>query len=166
MNIFYRLLKHLFTTHAAGKRTFPPSTLKAIEAAITEGESLHKAEVRLIVEHSLSGRAVLHRITSRQRAIELFSQYRIWDTEDNCGVLVYINIADRKLEIVADRAVSKLIPNKGWHAVCRTMTEGFSQGEFHHSSAAAMAQLNALLQSHLPADGTHSNQLPNKPIVL
>lgn len=166
MKLFSRLCKHLFTTHAAGKRAFPSSTLKTIEAAIVEGEKLHKAEVRLIVEHSLSTRAVLQRTTSRQRAIELFSQYRIWDTEENCGVLVYVNIADRKVEIIADRTVSKRITPKEWHAVCGTMTHGFSQGEFHDSSAVAMAQLNALLQSIFPANGEHQNQLPNKPIVL
>jgi len=157
MTLFSRLCQHLFTTHAAGKRAFPTATLKAIETAIASGENLHCAEVRLIVEHSMSVRAVLHRTTSRQRAIELFSQYRIWDTEENCGVLVYVNIADRKVE---------LISNNEWHAVCRTMTHGFAQGEFHISSAAAMTQLNVLLQSHFPASGKHVNQLPNKPIVL
>ncbi len=166
MKLFNRWMKHLFTTHTAGKRAFPPETLKAIETAIAEGESLHCAEVRLIVEHSLSACAVFHRITSRQRAIELFSHYKIWDTEENCGVLIYVNIADRKVEIIADRAVEKEITHKEWHAVCRTMTEGFAQGEFHHSSAAAMAQLNTLLHSHFPASGEHPNQLPNTPIVL
>ena len=166
MKIFSRLCKHLFTTQAAGKRAFPNTTLKAIEEAIAEGENQHCAEVRLIVEHSLSVCSIWHRTTSRHRAIELFSQYRIWDTEDNCGVLIYVNIADRKVEIIADRTLSKLITNDEWHAVCNTMTHGFAQGEFHDSSAAAMTQLNALLQSYFPANGSHANQLSNKPIVL
>lgn len=166
MKLFSRLCKHLFTTRVAGKSAFPPATLKAIEAAIANGENLHRAEVRLIVEHSLSLCAIWHRTTSRQRAIELFSQYRIWDTDENCGVLVYVNLADRKVEIIADRAVSKRVTNEELHTVCRTMTHGFAQGEFHDSSASAMTQLNALLQSHFPASGEHVNQLPNKPIVL
>lgn len=166
MKLFSRLCKHLFTTQAAGRRAFPPTTLKAIEAAIAEGENLHHAEVRLIVEHSLSSCAIWRRTTSRQRAIELFSQYRIWDTEENCGVLIYVNLADRKVEIIADRAVSKRVTNEEWLAVCRTMTQGFAKGEFHDSSSAAMMQLNALLQSHFPASGDHPNQLPNQPIVL
>jgi uncharacterized membrane protein len=166
MKIFSRLLKHGFTTASAGKRAFPPSTLKSIEAAIADGEKLHGAEVCLIVEHSLSCKAVLRHTTARQRAIELFSQHRIWDTEDNCGVLVYVNLADRKVEIVADRALAQHIPKEEWRAVCNTMTRGFAQGEFRDSSAAAMTQLNHLLESHFPATGNHSNQLPNKPIVL
>ena len=166
MNIFNRFVKHLFSTHAAGKRAFPPASLKAIETAIADGEKLHCAEVRLIVEHSLSACAVFHRMTSRQRAIELFSQYKMWDTEENCGVLLYVNLADRKVEIIADRAVTKLISDKEWHAVCRTMTDGFARGEFHNSTTAALTQLNALLQSYFPASGEHPNQLPNKPIVV
>lgn len=166
MNFFSRLFKHWFTTSAAGKRAFPPATLKAIEVAIAEGEQQHRAEVRLIVEHSLSAAAIWRRITSRQRAIELFSRYRIWDTEENCGILVYINLADRQVEIIADRAVGRLIGKDQWHSVCRTMTRGFAQAEFHESSTAAMAQMNALLQLHFPASGKHANQLSNKPIVL
>ncbi|MEA5097857.1 MAG: TPM domain-containing protein [Burkholderiaceae bacterium] len=166
MKIFSRLLKHGVTTSSAGKRAFPAETLKVIEATIADGETRHRAEVRLIVEHSLSLGAVLQRITSRQRAIELFSRYRIWDTEENSGVLVYINLADRKVEIIADRAVGRLIGKEAWHAVCRTMTRGFAQGEFHDSSVAAMVRLNALLETHFPASGTHVNQLSNKPIVL
>ncbi len=166
MKIFSRLLKHWFTTAAVGKRAFPAASLKAIEAAIADGEKLHRAEVCLIVEHSLSCKAVLRRTTARQRAIELFSQHRIWDTEDNCGVLVYVNLADRKVEIVADRTLAQRVTKEEWHAVCNTMTRGFAQGEFRDSSAAAMMQLNNLLQSHFPATGDHPNQLPNKPIVL
>lgn len=166
MNRFSRLKKHLFTTANAAKNTFPESTLKAIEIAIGEGELLHRAEVRLIIEHSLTAQDILRRITSRQRAIDLFSRYRIWDTEENCGVLVYVNLADRKVEIIADRDVARRVTQVEWDAICKIMTDGFSQKEFRDSSTAAIAQLNALLQTHYPANGTHPNQLPNSPIIL
>jgi len=166
MKTYSRLLKHLFTTTVSGKRAFPPATLKQIEVSIAAGEKLHHAEVRLIVEHSLAATAVLHHTTSRQRAIELFSQYRIWDTEENCGILIYVNLADRKVEIIPDRAIANLVSQNDWHAVCRTMTHGFAQGKFHDSAIAALTQLNVLLQSQFPADATHPNQLPNSPIVL
>lgn len=166
MKAFSRLARHLRTTSGAGKRAFPASTLKAIERAIAEGETRHRAEVRIIVEPALSAQAVLQHMPARERARELFTHYRIWDTEENCGVLVYVNLADRKVEIVADRGVGRKIAASDWHAVCRTMTQGFAQGDFHDSMIAALSQLNGLLQKHYPDDGSGRNELPDKPIML
>ncbi|MDB5763651.1 MAG: hypothetical protein JWQ21_2646 [Herminiimonas sp.] len=161
-----RVLRHLFTTTASGRRAFPPPTLKAIQAAIAKGENLHRAEVRLIVEPALPMPAVLNGTSSRERARELFSHYRIWDTEENCGILIYVNLADRKVEIIADRTIGRLIDAKDWQAVCRTMTRDFARGAFHDSAIAALDQLNGLLQAHFPANGSRPNQLSNKPVIL
>ena len=166
MKTLTRLLAHLRTTSAAGHRAFPPATLKAIEQSIAAGETRHRAEVRLIVEPALGAQAVWAGISARERARELFAHYRVWDTEENCGVLVYINLADRKVEIVADRGVGKAVAAREWQTVCRTLTQGFAQGAFHDSVIAALAQLNALLERHYPDDGSAVNQLSNKPIVL
>jgi uncharacterized membrane protein len=166
MKTLSRLLKHLRTTSAAGRRSFPPTTLKAIEETIAAGETRHRAEVRLIVEPALDMQAVLSGVQVRERARELFAHYRVWDTEENCGVLVYVNLADRQVEIVADRGVGKVVAAKEWHAICRTMTQGFAQGAFHDSVIAALTQLNALLEKHYPDDGSTRNQLSDKPVVL
>jgi uncharacterized membrane protein len=166
MKRLVRLIKHLRTTASDGRRAFPPSTLKAIEAAITDGEALHRAEVRMIVEPSLSASAVWNGASSRDRARELFAHYRIWDTEENCGVLVYVNLADHKVEIVTDRGVGKAIAAKEWQAICRTMTAGFAEGRYHDAALAALGELNALLQAHYPDDGSAHNQLPDRPVVL
>ena len=99
MKTLSRLLAHLRTTPAAGRRSFPPATLKAIEETIAAGETRHRAEVRLIVEPALDMQAVLSGVQARERARELFAHYRVWDTEENCGVLVYVNLADRQVEI-------------------------------------------------------------------
>jgi uncharacterized membrane protein len=96
----------------------------------------------------------------------LFAHYGIWDTEENCGVLVYVNLADHKVEIVADRGVGKAIASKEWQAICRTMTQGFSEGSYHDSTLAALGQLHALLQERFPDDGSSRNQLSNRPVVL
>jgi uncharacterized membrane protein len=166
MNILSRLWRHLTTTTAAGRRAFPPPSLKAIQDAIARGETLHRAEVRLIIEPALPLSAVLNGLSARARAVELFSDYRIWDTEENCGVLIYINLADHQVEIVAERAVGRLISAGHWQAICRRMTEGFARGAFHDSVIAALDQLHALLQEHFPEDGSGANQLPNQPILL
>lgn len=161
-----RLLTHLRTTARAGRRAFPPQTLQAIGAAITAGETRHRAEVRVIIEASLPPQAVLGGVAARDRARELFSIYRIWDTEENCGVLVYINLADHQVEILADRGIGKRVKAEDWQEVCRTMTAGFARGDFQGSVLRALEQLHAILETHFPDDGSTRNQLSDHPVVL
>lgn len=161
-----RALVHLRSTAAAGRRAFPEATLKAIEEAIAQGELAHTAEVRLIVETSLGLADVFNDVGNRQRALALFAQYGVWDTEDNCGVLIYINLAEHQVDIVADRNVGRRISHAEWEAICRTMTQGYAAGAYHDSTLAALAALNALLVQHFPASGAGPNQLPNQAIVI
>ncbi len=161
-----RFFRHLLATKASGKRAFPATSLQSIQTAIAEGEALHRAEVRLIIEPSLSIGDVLAGQHARQRARELFSLYRIWDTEENCGVLVYINLADHKVEIISDRAVGRALHASQWQAVCKTMTQGFAQGLYEESVLAAIRQLNDLLHAHFPASGDTVNELSNRPLIV
>lgn len=163
---YTRLWRHLTTTTLAARRAFPHATLKAVQAAIAEGETVHRAEVRVIVEAALPAKQVWHDGTARERAIELFSKYRIWDTEENCGLLVYINMADHKVEIVPDRNVNRSMSKQQWHSVCKTMTAGFAAGVYHDSVLAALTELNGLLAQHYPHVEGQSNQLSDKPILL
>ncbi|HZW12673.1 MAG TPA: TPM domain-containing protein [Noviherbaspirillum sp.] len=166
MKTLTRLFRHLLTTTATGRRAFPEETLKAIEETIAHGEKKHRAEVRMVLEPSLPMQAVLNGMSPRERARELFAQYHVWDTEENCGVLVYINLADHQVEIVADRGVGRVVSAGDWEAICRTMTKGFARGDYHNSIIAALEELNALLQKHYPDDGSVHNQLSNKPVML
>jgi uncharacterized membrane protein len=161
-----RQWRHWMTTAATGRRMFPTDTLRAIGTAITAGEQRHRGEVRLIVENSLPSDAIWADMSNRQRALGLFAEYGVWDTEDNCGVLIYVNLAEHKVEIVCDRNIGRKIDPATWQQVCRTMTEGFARGEFHASTLAAVEQVNALLASHFPATGARANELPDHPIVL
>jgi uncharacterized membrane protein len=166
MNTFSRLIRHLCTTSASGRRAFPASTLKAIEEAIAEGETRHRAEVRVVIEPALAAQSVLSGMAARERARELFSDYRVWDTEENCGVLVYVNLADHQVEIVTDRGVGRVVAASEWDAVCRTMTQAFARDAYHEGVLAALEQLHALLQQHYPDDGSIRNQLPDRPVML
>ncbi len=157
---------HLTTGTRAGKRAFPPATLAAIEQAITQGEQRHRAEVRLIVEPGLDVRSAFNNVGNRERARALFAQYGVWDTEENCGVLIYINLAAREVDIVADRHVGRLVSDTEWQTICRTMTSGFAQGDYHASTLSALEQLNTLLARHYPAGGERPNQLPNDAVIL
>jgi uncharacterized membrane protein len=161
-----RALRHWKTSAADGRRAFPQETLAAVAAAITEGEKTHRSELRLIVEASMPFDAIRADVSNRQRALALFAEHGVWDTEDNCGVLIYVNLAERKVDIVADRNVNRKIDAATWQAVCRTMTDGFARGQFHDSMLAAVAQVNELLRQHFPANGARLNELPDNPIML
>jgi uncharacterized membrane protein len=161
-----RALRHLLSTRNEAERAFPPATLAAIAEAIALGEQTHRGEVRLVVEKSLPLSAVWEGVSNRQRAIALFADYGIWDTEDNCGVLLYVNLADHKVDIVADRGINRKIDPATWQAICDGMTAGFAQGRFHDATLAAVGQVNALLRQHFPSDGTRPNELPDRPLML
>lgn len=161
-----RTMRHAFRSGVEAARAFPPAALTAITSAITAGEQTHRGEVRLIVEKALPPAAAWHGVSNRQRAIALFADYGIWDTEDNCGVLLYVNLADRKVDIVADRGIDRRIDRATWQAVCDTMTRGFAQGDFQAATLAAIAQVNALLAQHFPAGGPRPNELPDSPLML
>ena len=161
-----RAWRHLRSSDSEAKRAFPETTLSAISEAITAGEQTHRGEVRLIVEKALPFDDAWDGVSNRQRALALFADYGVWDTEDNCGVLIYINLAEHKVDIVADRGIDRKIERATWQAVCRTMTDGFRQGNYHDASLAAIEQVNALLREHFPADGARPNELPDRPIML
>jgi uncharacterized membrane protein len=163
---FKRTLRHARSSNAAALRAFPPETLRAIGEAITAGEQTHRGEVRLIVERALPLGAAWAGVPVRQRAVGLFADHAIWDTEENCGVLLYVNLAERKVEIVADRGINRKIDSATWRAICDTLTSGYAQGEFHHSTLAAIGQVNALLREHFPSNGPRPNELPDHPVML
>lgn len=161
-----RAIRHWRTTAAVGREAFPRDSLAGLGAAITEGELQHRGEVRLIVENSMPFDAVWNDVSNRQRALALFAEYGVWDTEDNCGVLIYVNLAEHKVDIVCDRHIGRLIEPATWQAICQTMTQGFARGQFHDSTLAAIGQVNQLLRQHFPAAGEAVNELPDHPIVL
>jgi uncharacterized membrane protein len=161
-----RLWRHLATSQASGRRAYPKEVLAEIQQTIADGERLHRAEVRIIIEPALPLDDAFDDIHPRARARTLFSDYRIWDTEENCGVLIYLNLADRQVEIIADRGVGRLLQPAQWQAVCDTMTSGLQRGAFRDSTIAALRQLNELLHETLPAAGDRVNQLSDKPIIL
>jgi uncharacterized membrane protein len=163
---FGRVLRHWRSSKGDAQRAFPEGTLNAAAQAITAGEQTHRGEVRFIVEKSLPTDEVWDGVTCRQRALALFADYGVWDTEDNCGVLIYVNLAEHKVDIVADRGIDRKIDEATWQAVCSTMTEGFRQGRFHDATLAAIEQVNALLREHFPATGARPNELPDSPIML
>jgi uncharacterized membrane protein len=161
-----RLLRHLFSDRAAARRAFPPRVLRAIEAEIVAQESRHRGELRFAVEASLPVRHLARRASPRERALEVFGRLRIWDTEQNCGVLIYVLLADRSVEIVADRGIASRVPQAEWDAVCRAMSEAFRTGEFERGALDGLRRIGALLARHFPPGARDRDELPDAPVIL
>jgi uncharacterized membrane protein len=167
MTTFARLAKHLFTDHASVRRLFPPSELDAIERAIADGEARHRGQVCVAIEPSLPLVRVAAKLAPRDRALEVFGLARVWDTEDNCGVLLYVLLADRDVEVVADRGIHAKVGDDAWSAICRKMERAFAEGRFGEGLSTGVAEVNALLEAHFPGDGRPSaNELANRPLLL
>ena len=124
-----RITRHLFTPAWRVKRAFSPAALQAIERAIAQTEAAHHGQIRFAVEHALDVAQLMAGMSARERAVEVFGQLRVWDTEHNNGVLIYLLLADRDVEIVADRGIHRHV-GEGWEGICRDMERHFRQGEF------------------------------------
>jgi uncharacterized membrane protein YgcG len=161
-----RIVKHLLTTDRQVRRLFPSSALAAIEQAIKDSEVEHDGEVRIAIEGALEVDALLRGQSARERAIELFSQLRVWDTQHNNGLLIYLLLADRAVEIVADRGIHEKVGGGEWDAICRQMESAFKQSDFEGGALAGIGSLTRHLVTHFPATRQSANELPDEPVVL
>jgi len=161
-----RIAKHLLHHHWWLRRYFPPNVLAAIEAAIKAGEATHAGQVRFVVEGALDGRPLFKNQPARERALDIFSQLRIWDTEHNNGVLIYLLLADRNVEIVADRGIDARVGKAGWEKICAAMEKEFRAGLFEHGVIRGIQEVSRLLAQHFPAHGGGRNELPDAPVVI
>lgn len=161
-----RLLRHLLSPPWRVRQVFPSRAMRAIEAAIHESESRHEGEIRFAVEAALDPAALLRNQSARQRAIEAFSHLRIWDTERNNGVLIYLLLADHDVEIVADRGIHAHAGAAEWERICRTMEQAFREGHFEQGVIAGIQAISEHLAKHYPRQGHKPNELPNAPVVL
>ena len=161
-----RWWQHLTTTHFALRRHFPPSTLSAIDAAIAASERLHSAEIRCAIETALPPWALLRGMPSALRARQVFSNLGMWDTTANNGVLVYVLLAEHRIEIVADRAFSAHVADAEWAAICSEMEGAFRAGDFERGTLAAIERISELACRHFPATGDNRNELPDRTVLL
>ena len=161
-----RIGRHLLSNRGRVRRAFPRAALDAIERAIKSGESMHTGQVRFVVEGALDGRPLFQDQPPRARAIDLFSRLRIWDTEHNNGVLIYLLLADRRVEIVADRGINAKVADTDWQRICRAMEAQFKAGHFEAGVLKGVTAVTVLLAQHYPPSGPHENELPDKPVVL
>ena len=163
---FARALRHLFAPAWIVRRALPSTSLDRLEAEIGASETHHRGEIRFAVEGALEFLAVLRGLAPRERALQMFSLLRVWDTEENSGVLIYVQLVDHDIEIVADRGIAARIEQAEWDAICHRMEEAFRAGRFEEGARTGVADVTKLLVRHFPAGVRNPDELPDRPVVL
>lgn len=161
-----RMLRHLLMPDWRVRQCFPRRLLQAVEAAIAASEKNHAGEICFVVEAALSPSQLMRGKTARERAIDVFSSRRIWDTEGNNGVLIYVLLADRDVEIIADRGLNGHVKQDEWEAICRIMEQAFAKGEFEAGVLLAVAAAGKLLMERFPASSAGRNELTDRPALI
>ena len=167
MNRFGRILKHRWLDERDLARTLDDALLTRIEARVAASEKRHSGEIRVCAEAGLPLSYLWRGATARERAVALFGKLRVWDTEHNNGVLIYLLLADRAIEIVADRGLARHVPQAHWDEVLAGMREAFRAGRFEPGLDAAVTAVDAMLARHFPlaAGAANPNELPDAPDV-
>ena len=161
-----RIGRHLLEHRWRVRRIFTPYVLAAIEAAIKANETTHSGQIRFVVEGALDGAPLFRNQSAHGRALDIFSQLRIWDTAHNNGVLIYLLLADRDFEIVADRGIDAKVGAAGWEKICNEMEADFRAGNFQRGVIKGIEAVSRLLAMHFPAAPGGRNELPDTPVVI
>jgi len=161
---FTRSLKHLLAPSWTVRRVFGEAQLNAIEQAIRETEAQQGGEIRIAVEGNLSPGELWRGVTPRQRAVQIFAQLGVWDTEANNGVLIYVSWADRDVEIVADRGFNGAVSGEEWSAVCASMEKLFAQKQPQAAMTEGIRAVGKLIARHFPA--VDRNELADRPVMM
>lgn len=163
---FKRIFKHLLTPPWLARRQFGAHLLAEIGAAVEVAEAGQRGELRFVVEGPLPLAELWRGRSARQRAAELFGRLGVWDTADNSGILIYVQLVDHRVEICADRGITAKVPQADWDALCRGMETAFKAGDYRGGALAAIHRAGELLTEHFPAGEKNPNELPDQPLVL
>jgi uncharacterized membrane protein len=167
MSTTMRLARNLFSGWFIMRQRFPAAVLQEIASTVAAGERRHRGEIRVAIEARLAPGDVLAGVTPHQRAEQLFAHLRVWNTEHNNGVLLYVLLAEHAIEIVADRGIAAHVGTDEWTAICESMRTRFAGGQWREGMLDGVQSANALLARHYPGDGgTHVSELPDEPIIL
>jgi uncharacterized membrane protein len=163
---FTRTLRHLCATRLGTRRRFTDAVDATIESAIQAVETRTSGEIRFAIETALDIPELWAGITPRERAEQVFSHLRVWDTELRNGVLIYVLAADRDVEIVADRGAAARISPIEWEAACRLVESHFRAGRFEQGSVAGVEEVGRLLEREFPSAARRRDELTNQPTLL
>jgi uncharacterized membrane protein len=168
---FKRLYKHHWQHEPSAAKTLSPEVLLRLTQSVQSSEQQHSGEIRLYVEGALPLSYLLRDASmsqiTRQRALAMFGKLRVWDTANNNGVLIYLLVAERAIEIVADRGLNDKVSTETWHALVATMRNAFKRGDFESGLSLAVKEVSNLLIRLFPLIESefNSNELPDEPVV-
>ena len=162
-----RLMRHLWLDETHTRKAIPPELMQRLARRVAASETRHSGEIRIYVESSLPVSYLWRNASARDRAVAMFGKLRIWDTEHNNGVLIYLLLAERAIEIVADRGLNSRVSSGEWKAIVAPMSRAFAQGRFEDGLTQALEEVSALLVAHFPPAPGQANvdELPNEPVL-
>jgi uncharacterized membrane protein len=168
MKRLIRFFKHRLWDEADARRALPGAAMQRLQQHVAASEARHSGEIRVCVEASLPLSYLWRNASARERAIAMFGKLRVWDTEHNNGVLIYLLLAEHRIELVADRALSRRVDARQWQALVDEMSEAFAQRRYEAGLAAAIDHVGELLIEHFPltAGSQRPNELPDAPALL
>jgi uncharacterized membrane protein len=161
-----RFFRHVVMHPARARQAFPPRVMDAVQAEIRALEAAHRGEILFVVEAELSTWQLWHDVRPRERAREVFALRGAWNTEENNGILIYVLLAERVVEIVADRGIAKRVDEAHWRGVCEEMQRAFADGRFQDGAVAGVRGVAALLEREFPGSPRHANELPDRPALI
>lgn len=162
-----RMFRHRWLDESDTRRAIPPELVERLARRVAASEQRHTGEVRIYVEAGLPMSYLWREATPRERAIAMFGKLRVWDTEQNNGVLIYLLLAEHAIEIVADRGLARHVAEAQWREVVEHMRAAFRAGHFEDGLTQALEEVSALLVRHFPAPAgaANANELPDEPVL-
>lgn len=166
-NKFKRIWQHLKHPGFRVRRLFAERELQAIADSIAESEQHHQGQIRFVIESHFPLEALWQGMNTQTRAWQWFGELGVWDTEANCGVLVYVSFADHQVEILADRGIAARVPQQAWQSACDSILAGFHAGEYNRGLDDGLRQITDILRQHYPCGGESagSDELPNTVVL-
>ena len=166
-NKLKRICRHRWLDESDTNRAVPVDLVERLMRRVAASEKRHSGEIRICVEAGLPLSYLWRNAPARERAITLFGKLRVWDTELNNGVLIYLLLADHAIEIVADRGLNQRVTEAEWKAMVDNLSAAVRAGRYEDGLTQALEETSAVLVTHFPLIPTdiNPNELPNRPIV-
>ena len=167
LNKLKRILKHRWLDEGDANRAVPVEMVERLMRRVAASEKRHGGEIRICVEAGLPLSYLWRNASARERAITLFGKLRVWDTEANNGVLIYLLLADHAIEIVADRGLNQRVTEADWKVMANALGAAVRAGRYEDGLTQALEEVSAVLVKHFPLvpSDVNPNELPNRPIV-